>query len=246
MSTLRSIIIPYDFSRRRLNNHQILAISTPRSKDGCSFLGNNGKLSLLSITPGSGRKSNAKMNMTVYCAELPPNSPSGSWKSWAFGVLMMVILPFVKQNWRSILQIKSDIDKAVEGAEIAAEFVEKVAEEVEKVADQIADDLPEGSKARDVLRRVEDIAKKTDEVAEVAEGIIEKVERIEDEVEKKTEEAMDKTYGKDTESSMVDKNGKEIESAVDKGNGKAETESAMDKDKDNVVLTENVKNNSKL
>ncbi|KAJ4966667.1 hypothetical protein NE237_018516 [Protea cynaroides] len=230
MSTLRSIIIPYDLSCHRLSNHQILAISTPKSENRCSFLGNNGKLSLLSLRPASERK----RDMTVYCSPLPPKPPSSPWKSWVLSILTMVILPFVKPSWRSILPISilplnRLVDKAVEEAEIAANFVEKVAEEVEKVADEIADHLPEGTKASEVLRRVEEIAEKTEKIAETAEEVIHKVDKIEDDLEKSIEAAMGNKFGKDTLSTTDNKNEKE-------------TESAMDKDKENVVLKENVKN----
>ncbi|XP_010266764.1 PREDICTED: uncharacterized protein LOC104604195 [Nelumbo nucifera] len=149
-----------------------------------SFLLNRG-LPSLRIRSRELSKTTTKMDVTVYNSNngQPSGSPSNSWRSWIFGILVTIVLPFLKNKWAPLLTLKKEVDTVVDTIENVVTVVEKVAEEVEKVADEVADKLPEGGKLREAVCAVEHIAKEAAKDAQMAGDFIDKVEEVEKDVE---------------------------------------------------------------
>ncbi|KAL4336321.1 hypothetical protein GQ457_07G023880 [Hibiscus cannabinus] len=119
-----------------------------------------------------------------------PASGLGSWKHWFLGILMSIILPMWRGDWRPLLKLKLEqAETVIETAEAVTDIVENVAEQVEKVADEVGDVLPEG-KLKDALEIVEDIADEAADDARRAGEFIDKVEEVVDQVEEKVESSM--------------------------------------------------------
>ncbi|GAB4844985.1 hypothetical protein Ancab_038378 [Ancistrocladus abbreviatus] len=113
-----------------------------------------------------------------------PAPPFGSCrKTWIAGVLMAVLLPFLKSKWGPLFKLKEEVETAIEAAEHVVDGVEKVAEEVEKVADVVAEQLPEGGRLKQLATGIEDIAREVAKDAHTAEDAIDKVEDAEKELE---------------------------------------------------------------
>uniref|UniRef100_A0A5B7BEC9 Uncharacterized protein n=1 Tax=Davidia involucrata TaxID=16924 RepID=A0A5B7BEC9_DAVIN len=136
-----------------------------------------------------------KMNFVVYSsiqpgAPLPSGSPPSSW-NWILGMVIAMVLPFLRHKWGPLFTLTKQVENAVETAELVTEAIEKVAEEVERVAEEIADDLPEGGKLKNAVVFVEQLAKETAKNAHFADEIIDKVEEMEKEVESLIEPVID-------------------------------------------------------
>uniref|UniRef100_A0A5B6YJ18 Uncharacterized protein n=1 Tax=Davidia involucrata TaxID=16924 RepID=A0A5B6YJ18_DAVIN len=116
-----------------------------------------------------------------------PNSP----KSWILGLLLTILIPFLRNKWGPLFKLKEGVENALETAEHVTEAIEKVAEEVEKVAEEVAEELPEGGKLKNAFVFVENVAKKTAKDAQIGEEIIDKVEEIEKDVESLIEPVID-------------------------------------------------------
>ncbi|CAH9078424.1 unnamed protein product [Cuscuta europaea] len=99
-------------------------------------------------------------------------------KGWLIGILISVILPFLRHKLGSLTQIKNSIKQAEE----VVHSLEKAAEVVDKVAEDIGENLPAG-KLKDVVALVEHAAEKVDKEAEKLEELIDKVEEFEEKVE---------------------------------------------------------------
>ncbi|KAK8642748.1 hypothetical protein V6N13_012081 [Hibiscus sabdariffa] len=126
---------------------------------------------------------------------VPPAPALGSWKHWILGILMSIILPMWRGDWRPLLKLKLEqAETVIDTAEAVTDIVENVAEQVEKVADEIGDSLPEG-KLKDALEIVEDIADETADDARIAGEFIDKVEDMVDQVEEKVESSMKPNRG---------------------------------------------------
>ncbi|GMI82812.1 hypothetical protein HRI_001950500 [Hibiscus trionum] len=123
-----------------------------------------------------------------------PTPGPGSWKGWILGILMSIILPMWRGNWRPLLKLKQEAETIIDTVEAVADIVEKVAEQVEKVADEVGDRLPEG-KLKDALEFVEELADETGDGARIAGDFIDKVEDMVDQVEEKVESLMKPSSG---------------------------------------------------
>ncbi|KAL4279685.1 hypothetical protein GQ457_03G033620 [Hibiscus cannabinus] len=131
-------------------------------------------------------------NSGVEPGPIVPSTPApapGSWKAWIVGILMSIILPMWRGNWRPLLKLKQEAETIIDTVEAVADMVEKVAEQVEKVADEVGDRLPEG-KLKDALEFVEDLADDTADGARITGDFIDKVEDMVDQVEDKVESLM--------------------------------------------------------
>ncbi|GMH31381.1 hypothetical protein Nepgr_033224 [Nepenthes gracilis] len=106
------------------------------------------------------------------------HQPLGT-KSWVVGMIITLLLPFLKCKWWSLLKLRNEVEVAVEVAEDVADVVEKVAEEAEKVAEEVADHSPEGGRLKEVATSVKNAAKEAIKDAQLAEAAIDKVEEVE-------------------------------------------------------------------
>lgn len=68
-----------------------------------------------------------------------------------------------------------EVEIVAETVEKVADTVEDVAEDVEKLAEDVAENLPEGSKLKNVVSFVENAAKETAKDAQLAEDFLDKV-----------------------------------------------------------------------
>nr|XP_016462418.1 PREDICTED: uncharacterized protein LOC107785590 isoform X2 [Nicotiana tabacum] len=104
-----------------------------------------------------------------------PSPPSSNpFNGWLIGILLSIILPFFRNKWGSLLQLKNKVEDVIETVEEVVEEVENVAEEVDKVAEEIGKDLPEGL-LKDTLKAVENFSEETAKFAHAAGDIIDKV-----------------------------------------------------------------------
>ncbi|XP_068313200.1 uncharacterized protein [Pyrus communis] len=165
-------------------------------RDRCRFLGNRSFLQplIMKVESGSQKKMAVVVNSVEPGAPLP-SDPSGiNWKLWLVGTLFSVAIPFWKNKWWPLQNIKAPIlcterfSTALDTVEDVAETVEKVAGQVEKVADDIADHLPEG-RLQEAARIVESVAREAGKDAALADDLIEKVEGVEKEVDSIIEQA---------------------------------------------------------
>ncbi|XP_048437350.1 uncharacterized protein LOC103940295 isoform X2 [Pyrus x bretschneideri] len=165
-------------------------------RDRCRFLGNRSFLQplIMKVESGSRKKMAVVVNSVEPGAPLP-SDPSGiNWKLWLVGMLFSVAIPFWKNKWWPLQNIKAPIlctekfSTALDTVEDVAEVVEKVAGQVEKVADDIADHLPEG-RLQEAARIVESVAREAGKDAALADDLIEKVEEVEKEVDSIIEQA---------------------------------------------------------
>ncbi|CAH9105132.1 unnamed protein product [Cuscuta epithymum] len=99
-------------------------------------------------------------------------------KGWLIGILISVVVPFLRHKLGSLSQIKNSIEQAEE----VVHRLEKVAEVVDKVAEDVGENLPAG-KLKDAVALVEHAAEKADKDAERLGELIDKVEEMEDRVE---------------------------------------------------------------
>ncbi|XP_057795811.1 uncharacterized protein LOC131011927 [Salvia miltiorrhiza] len=115
----------------------------------------------------------------------PASGPPSSSKpmSWILGLVVSFILPFFTNKWGPLWVIKNKLENAVQTVEDIVEAVEKVAGSVDKIAEDIADDLPEGSKLRDLVEKVEHLAEKTAKTADSLDNVIDKVQEASDQVD---------------------------------------------------------------
>ncbi|KAL1543857.1 hypothetical protein AAHA92_20776 [Salvia divinorum] len=115
----------------------------------------------------------------------PAAGPPSSSKpmSWIIGLVVSFILPFFSNKWGPLWVIKNKLENAVQTVENIVEAVEKVAGSVDKIAEDIADDLPEGSKLRDLVEKVEHLAEKTAKTADCLDDVIDKVQEAGDHVD---------------------------------------------------------------
>nr|XP_016514705.1 PREDICTED: uncharacterized protein LOC107831455 isoform X2 [Nicotiana tabacum] len=112
---------------------------------------------------------------------LPSPPSSNPFNGWLIGILLSIILPFFRNKWGSLLQLKNtveDVIETVEEVEEVVEDVENVAEKVDKVAEEIGKDLPEGQ-LKDTLKAVENFSEETAKFALAAGDIIDKVQDVE-------------------------------------------------------------------
>ncbi|XP_048437352.1 uncharacterized protein LOC103940295 isoform X3 [Pyrus x bretschneideri] len=159
-------------------------------RDRCRFLGNRSFLQplIMKVESGSQKKMAVVVNSVEPGAPLP-SDPSGiNWKLWLVGMLFSVAIPFWKNKWWPLQNIKEKFSTALDTVEDVAEVVEKVAGQVEKVADDIADHLPEG-RLQEAARIVESVAREAGKDAALADDLIEKVEEVEKEVDSIIEQA---------------------------------------------------------
>ncbi|GMI90984.1 hypothetical protein like AT2G14095 [Hibiscus trionum] len=140
-------------------------------------------------------------NSSVEPGPVVPSTPTpgpGSWKPWILGILMSIILPMWRGNWRPLLKLKQEAETVIDTVEAVTDIVEKVAEQVEKVADEVGNILPEG-RLKDALEIVEDLADETGDGARIAGDFIDKVEDMVDQVEEKVESSMKSNSGDNDE-----------------------------------------------
>ncbi|CAH9105130.1 unnamed protein product [Cuscuta epithymum] len=107
-----------------------------------------------------------------------PNPLTG----WIIGILVSMVVPFLRHKFGSLTQIKNSIQQAEE----VVHRIEQVAEVVDKVAEDIGENLPAG-KLKDAVALVEHAAEKVDKEAEKLEELIDKVEELEEKVEDRVE-----------------------------------------------------------
>ncbi|KAM1014136.1 hypothetical protein ACFX13_044813 [Malus domestica] len=159
-------------------------------RDGCRFLGNRSFLQplILKVESGSQKKMAVVVNSVEPGTPLPSDPSGTNWKLWLVGMLFSIAIPFWKNKWWPLQNIKAPIlcterfSTALDKVEDVAEMVEKVAGEVEKVADDIADHLPEGKLQR-AARIVESVAREAGKDAALADDLIDKVDEVEKEVD---------------------------------------------------------------
>ncbi|XP_057795596.1 uncharacterized protein LOC131011773 isoform X1 [Salvia miltiorrhiza] len=108
----------------------------------------------------------------------PPGPPSNIL-SWAVGVAVAIVIPFITYKWGPL--IKSKVMGALQMAEDVAEAVEKAAEKVEKMAEEIVDDIPKDTKLREVVDFVEKIAERAADEAGAIDDFIDKLQEEEEE-----------------------------------------------------------------
>ncbi|CAH9128737.1 unnamed protein product [Cuscuta epithymum] len=101
---------------------------------------------------------------------------------WVIGILVSMVVPFLRHKFGSLTQIKNSIQQAEE----VVHRIEQVAEVVDKVAEDIGENLPAG-KLKDAVALVEHAAEKVDKEAEKLEELIDKVEELEEKVEDRVE-----------------------------------------------------------
>ncbi|XP_034674868.1 uncharacterized protein LOC117906040 isoform X1 [Vitis riparia] len=164
---------------------------------GRHFLGNQ-DLKAFSTVGRVASDRNTKMDTTVYCstqpgASLPSGPPTNSWeifgrKNWIIGMLLSMVVPLWRFKLGPLLQLKNEVETAMNTTEQIAETIESVAEKVEQVADDIGNHLPEGGKLRQVADFVENVAKETAKGAHLVDAAIEKAEDIEKKVDSLVEE----------------------------------------------------------
>ncbi|KAL1533537.1 hypothetical protein AAHA92_33410 [Salvia divinorum] len=111
----------------------------------------------------------------------PPPGPPSNILSWAAGVAVALLIPFISYKWGPLL--KSKVMAALQMAEDVAEAVEKVAQKVEKVAENIADHIPKDTKLREVVDFVEKIAERAADDAGAIDDFIDKVQEEEEKAE---------------------------------------------------------------
>ncbi|KAJ9673918.1 hypothetical protein PVL29_023458 [Vitis rotundifolia] len=203
MMTATRLIVPYsgiDLHARSCHRFSGSA-SIPRPTclsavsehmNGRLFLGNQ-DLKAFSTIGRVPSDRNTKMDTTVYCstqpgASLPSGPPTNSWKNWIIGMLLSMVVPLWKYKLGPLLQLKNEVETAMNTTEQIAETIESVAEKVEQVVDDIGNHLPEGGKLRQVADFVENVAKETAKGAHLVDAAIEKVEDFEKKVDSLVED----------------------------------------------------------
>lgn len=116
-------------------------------------------------------------------APLPPDQPPSSYLKWIIGLVVSIIVPSTSNTWVPLLQLKKDVDTAVETIEEIVEVVEKVAEIIDKVAEEISDDLREGGKLKIAVDIVEDVAEAAARDARTVGDAIDKFQEVEEKIE---------------------------------------------------------------
>ncbi|XP_057795595.1 uncharacterized protein LOC131011772 [Salvia miltiorrhiza] len=170
ISQLRHHGISQNSGYRYLNNYTRMQMSNTHKRN-------------LSVNSGGGVQPSA------------PLPPSSYWK-WILGLVVSIIVPSTSSTWGPFLQLKNDVDTAVETLEGIVEVVEKAAEIVDKVAEEISDDLPEGRKLKKVLEVLEDAAEATARDAHTVGDAIDKFQEVEEKIENimgKSSEAIDES-----------------------------------------------------
>ncbi|KAF5197702.1 hypothetical protein FRX31_012712 [Thalictrum thalictroides] len=149
------------------------------------FLSDHGLL-LLNISHKKHNKPVTNMGINAV-NEIHELASSGSnlpeWSNWLWGALLTILLPFMKNKFGPLQQLKNELDTAIHTAEMVTEMVEEVAEKVDEVADEIAEKLPDDMKLKDAIKRVESLAQEAVKDAKQAETVIHKVEEAEKQLE---------------------------------------------------------------
>ncbi|CAN6584106.1 unnamed protein product [Malus baccata var. baccata] len=162
-------------------------------RDRCHFLGNRSFLQplIMKVESGSQKKMAVVVNSVEPGTPLPSDPSGTNWKLWLVGMLFSIAIPFWKNKWWPLQNIKERFSTALDKVDDVAEMVEKVAGEVEKVADDIADHLPEGKLQR-AARIVESVAREAGKDAALADDLIDKVNEVEKEVDSIIQQANEK------------------------------------------------------
>ncbi|XP_009589531.1 uncharacterized protein LOC107807736 [Nicotiana tabacum] len=164
-------------------------------KDLSSFGGQHDSLSFLGSGKGLLTSDKIKRKFVVSSngqpgGPLPSPPPSNPFNGWLIGILLSIILPFFRNKWGSLLQLKNKVEDVIETVEEVVEEVENVAEEVDKVAEEIGKDLPEGQ-LKDTLKAVENFSEETAKFAHAAGDIIDKVQDVELIAEKRVKSSVE-------------------------------------------------------
>ncbi|KAJ8433801.1 hypothetical protein Cgig2_025964 [Carnegiea gigantea] len=104
----------------------------------------------------------------------PSPTPTGR-KEWIAGIMITLLLPFLKSKWGPLLLFKDKFDTELQKVDAAVEAVENVAEGVEKAAEDLAEKLPNGSRLKNAADVVEHAAEKVAKDAHLADAAIHKV-----------------------------------------------------------------------
>ncbi|KAA8538127.1 hypothetical protein F0562_027735 [Nyssa sinensis] len=198
------LIVPYSSNRLhirpfcKVQNSIFSPISysaISKHRDGSRLLTGQSLQYLSTQTPQSDR--NTKMDLIV-CSSVQPGaplpsggSPSNSWRGWMLGMLITIILPFMKHKWGPLFQLTKRVENAVEAAEFVVETIENVAKKVEEVAEDIADEIPAGGKLKEAIDFVEQVAEGTAKAAHLVDGVIDKFQEVEEKVESMMEPVKD-------------------------------------------------------
>ncbi|XP_009799084.1 uncharacterized protein [Nicotiana sylvestris] len=166
--------------------YPIFSFKILKNKDVSSFGDHHNSLSFLGSRKGLLTSDKIKRKFVVSSNGQPggplPSPPSSNpFNGWLIGILLSIILPFFRNKWGSLLQLKNtveDVIETVEEVEEVVEDVENVAEKVDKVAEEIGKDLPEGQ-LKDTLKAVENFSEETAKFALAAGDIIDKVQDVE-------------------------------------------------------------------
>ncbi|XP_009780660.1 uncharacterized protein LOC107785590 [Nicotiana tabacum] len=164
--------------------YPIFSFKILKNKDVSSFGDQyNNSLSFLGSRKGLLTSDKIKRKFVVSSNGQPggpfPSPPSSNpFNGWLIGILLSIILPFFRNKWGSLLQLKNKVEDVIETVEEVVEEVENVAEEVDKVAEEIGKDLPEGL-LKDTLKAVENFSEETAKFAHAAGDIIDKVQDVE-------------------------------------------------------------------
>uniref|UniRef100_A0A7C9DYN0 Uncharacterized protein n=1 Tax=Opuntia streptacantha TaxID=393608 RepID=A0A7C9DYN0_OPUST len=192
MSTIFSATPTCSSSSSNNNNHRVLpavrsaSLKTLPMASESRFLGKNNHglhYNLKSLSPSLlPRKQIGAANDSAQPAPPPPpttpsNPPSTPFgrKGWIAGIVITLLLPFLKNKWGPLLLFKDKFDADLEKVEDVVETVEKIAEGVEKVAEDFTEMLPDGSRLKNAVNMVEHAAEKVAKDARLADAAIDEV-----------------------------------------------------------------------
>ncbi|KAL8536223.1 hypothetical protein ACS0TY_011742 [Phlomoides rotata] len=139
--------------------------------------------------PYSGRFKDQGENGQIEEVQVQQTTPFPSkfvfskWMKRVLGSLVLVLLPFWKNKWDTLLTLEGEAEKVVEEVEVVVEVVEKVATTAEKVAEVVEKQLPNNSKIKEAAQVVEHVSSVAAHNVQLIQNLINKVDDVKQDVE---------------------------------------------------------------
>ncbi|KAL8536226.1 hypothetical protein ACS0TY_011742 [Phlomoides rotata] len=139
--------------------------------------------------PYSGRFKDQGENGQIEEVQVQQTTPFPSkfvfskWMKRVLGSLVLVLLPFWKNKWDTLLTLEGEAEKVVEEVEVVVEVVEKVATTAEKVAEVVEKQLPDNSKIKEATQVMEHVSSVAAHNVQLIQNLINKVDDVKQDVE---------------------------------------------------------------
>ncbi|KAL5705115.1 hypothetical protein ACHQM5_023737 [Ranunculus cassubicifolius] len=125
----------------------------------------------------------AASNLPPAVPPVPSGSPFPQWSKWLLFAIIPMFFPFARKNWGPLIMFRMQMKNTVSTVGTMAESIEEVARKVDQMADNITEQLPQGSKLREVIEMMDKVAEETVKAADCVEDLLQKVEDAGENVE---------------------------------------------------------------